>query len=280
MAGLCGLYRVAFQTALGWCHTPLPRVPCVRLATITPFSLSARAVERNTPTAFHALPLHSAFLQGFCSAGDYSNQWRGAVGKSHGKKGDKTRKYKSDLLLHIKEHHKNVLTEQLHSRVFPCLRHMESLSATTSAHQVLTQLWCCNTAKAVLACEGTSLQGPEHCWHLAPGCCTSFIQQDICNLAIPRFSAMMSFEWKHSVKKNCWFTPFENTELYKFFFYMEKISFQRGKSCSPVLQCQQEFGISPLNPWAAARTEECLERVLPFPCLFIEVEMLCQNPHI
>lgn len=173
-----------------------------------------------------------------------------------------------------------MLTEQLHSRVFPCLRHMETLSVASLAHEVLTQLWCCNTAKAVLAHEGTSHQGAEQRWHLAPGCCTSFIQQDICNLAVTRFSATMSFEWKHIVKKNCWFTPFENIELYKIFFYMKEMSFQRRKSCSPVLQCQWESGISPLKPWAAARTEEYLEIVLPFPCLLIGVEMLCQNPHI
>lgn len=73
----------------------LPRVPCVRLDTITLSSLSIRVVERNTPMAFHALPLHSEFLGvGFSSAGVYSNQWRGAVRKSHGKKGGKNQKIK------------------------------------------------------------------------------------------------------------------------------------------------------------------------------------------
>lgn len=116
------------------------------------------------------------------------------LGKAMGKREIKPENKSQDLLLHIKEHHKNVLTEQLHSRVFPCLRHMETLSVASLAHEVLTQLWCCNTAKAVLAHEGTSHQGAEQRWHLAPGCCTSFIQQDICNLAVPRFSAMMSCE--------------------------------------------------------------------------------------
>lgn len=68
-----------------------------------------------------------------------------------GKREIKNQKIKVLLLLHIKEHHKNVLTEQLHSRVFPCLRHMETVWVSSSAYKVLTQLWYCSTAKAVLA---------------------------------------------------------------------------------------------------------------------------------
>lgn len=248
IVALHSLYRDAFQMALGWCTIPLPKGPLCQTGYNHPLFLKHKSCWKKcthgTSCTAPSLSLPgdgSPVLETTAASGE------GLLGKAMGKKGDKTQKIKVRFAAAYKRTPQNCANRAVAQQGFPMSKAYGNFVGHFDQH---TEFWpSCGAAtqpKPFWLVREPSPWGAEGCWHLAPGCCTSFIQQDICNLTVPSLSAVMSFEWKHIVK-NCWFTPFENTEIYKIFFYMKKISSQRGKSCSPVLQCQLESGLLPVK---------------------------------
>lgn len=117
----------------------------------------------------------------------------GLLGKSHGKMGDKNQEIKVRSAAVYGEHHKNGLTEQLYSRVVPCLRHTKTCSVASSAHKVPAQLQCWDTAEAVPCVrlphtKGVSDAGTQHWTVSLDSSSKTFATSPFWDT--PRFSAM------------------------------------------------------------------------------------------